>query len=289
MVCLTDSTAQYLSEIGRIPLLTAAEELHLGTIVQAWQQHPEGPDKCPALIRRRGVRARERMVSANLRLVVAIAKKQTHRAERVGLSLLDLIQEGNIGLNRGVEKFDPARGYKLSTYAFWWIKQGIGRAMSHANGGNRMIRIPVNAQDVAYKARRLGEDYKREHGVNPSIEWLSAQLELKPEALRSTLDLLSNARTVSGDQLATDDGTPLLDLIADPNSMSEIDYDRDLAVQALQCLDEEQQNLIRRAVMGEETLREIGAESGVTREAVRTKKVRALNRLRLYMVQSRAA
>ena len=117
--------SDYLRMIGRFPLLTAAEEITLATAVQDWKTHPNGPDACPKPIRRRGIRARERMTSANLRLVVSVAKKQTSNGAQFGLSLLDLIQEGSIGLMRGVEKFDPARGYKLSTYAYWWIRQGI--------------------------------------------------------------------------------------------------------------------------------------------------------------------
>jgi RNA polymerase primary sigma factor len=113
----------WLDSIGRIPLLSPAEEIELGTAIQRWQQHP---DPCPPGIRRRGQRARDRFVSANLRLVVAYISKRCHRLTR-SFDREDLTQAGNMGLITAAERFDPAKGYRFSTYAYWWIRQAINR------------------------------------------------------------------------------------------------------------------------------------------------------------------
>ena len=145
---MTDSLGAWLEAAGRVPLLTAAEEIHLGTAVRRWQDWPDGPDAAPADVRRRGLRARERMVSANLRLVVAVAKRFAGPGVMRGLELEDLLQLGAIGLQRGVEKFNPQAGYKFSTYGYWWVRQAMSRAV--AEGG--LIRLPSDAND---KLRRL--------------------------------------------------------------------------------------------------------------------------------------
>ena len=141
---MTDALGAWLEAAGRAPLLTAAEEIHLGTAVRRWQDWPDGPDAAPADVRRRGLRARERMVRGNLRLVVAVTKKYATAAQRLGLPLVDGLQEGAIGLQRGAEKFDPATGYKLSTYAYWWIRQAVTRWL---NGSGGVIRLPVNVAE----------------------------------------------------------------------------------------------------------------------------------------------
>jgi len=116
-----DMVTHWLAQAGRVPLLTAAEAIHLGALVRRWQDWEPSPDEAPAAVRRRGLRARDRMVSANLRLVISVAAKLvSHRAP-----LADRLQSGTIGLARAVEKFDPARGYAFSTYAYWWIRQQI--------------------------------------------------------------------------------------------------------------------------------------------------------------------
>ena len=276
--------SDYLRMIGRIPLLTAAEEITLATAVQDWKTHPNGPDACPNPTRRRGIRARERMISANLRLVVSVAKKQTSNGAQFGLSLLDLIQEGSIGLMRGVEKFDPARGYKLSTYAYWWIRQGISRAIGTAIGGNYGIKIPENAQAVAKRVRLLREEYKAKHGLLPSLEWIADQLKMKLEPLRMTLESVARARTVSIDQVSNNgEGSALLDLIADPNSELKIELDLELAAQALNCIPSESREIIERNVCGDEPLIAVGRDLGVSKETIRKRKVKALNQLRMQM------
>ena len=208
-----DSFGEFLSEIGRIPLLTPAEELHLGTICQAWQQHPDGPADCPADIRRRGLRARERMTKANLRLVVCIARRSTRLAEDRGFTLADLCQEGAIGLARGVEKFDPAKGYKLSTYAYWWIRQGIGRALE--TGG--LIRLPTGLRRIAAKTAEALRDL----GPEATPEAVAAVVGEPPSRCALAMAAREVARLTSLDGKArsdNDDGSSVIELLADPSN-----------------------------------------------------------------------
>jgi len=124
---VTDAVGQWLAAAGRHPLLSPAEEVHLGQAIRLWQDWPDGPDAAPAPVRRRGLRARDRMVEANLRLVVSVAGKYRQRITARHQCMTDAFQEGAIGLQRGAEKFDASRGYKFSTYAYWWIRQAICR------------------------------------------------------------------------------------------------------------------------------------------------------------------
>ena len=131
----TDSARQWVEAAQRVPLLTPAEELHLATLVQAWQQHPGGPDNAPPAVKRRGLRARNRIVSANLRLVAKFVQSRQHSGP-----LCDRFQNGTLGLVRAAEKFDPEKGYKFSTYATWWLKAETGRG----EFSEPPIRLPSN-------------------------------------------------------------------------------------------------------------------------------------------------
>jgi len=147
----SDSIGHYLSSIGRVPLLTAAEEIELAHHVQNMKKLLETPEIERSRRNRHlikiGKRARDRMMAANLRLVVSVAKKYQNQ----GLELLDLVQEGAIGLERAVDKFDPAMGYKFSTYAYWWIRQGMTRAIDNSA---RTIRLPIHISEKLSKMRR---------------------------------------------------------------------------------------------------------------------------------------
>ena len=142
-----DMIAHWLGQAGRVSLLSAAEAIHLGALVRRWQDWEPSPDEAPAAVRRRGLRARDRMVSANLRLVVSVAKKCIHS----DAPLIDRFQSGSIGLARAVEKFDPARGYTFSTYAYWWIRQAIDKGELD----EKTIRLPGPAH-AAVRGRRNG-------------------------------------------------------------------------------------------------------------------------------------
>ncbi|MGA1512658.1 MAG: sigma-70 family RNA polymerase sigma factor, partial [Aquiluna sp.] len=152
---MSDTLRDYLNQIGKIPLLTAAEEIELGHAIQKMiAVQTDQPSKEEQRILRIGKRAKERMIKGNLRLVVGVAKKYKHLTNR--LTMHDLVQEGNIGLIRAVELFDPARGYKFSTYAYWWIRQGIMRSIQVQD---RIIKLPTGAGDALRKVRTFTLEY----------------------------------------------------------------------------------------------------------------------------------
>jgi RNA polymerase nonessential primary-like sigma factor len=225
----TDLVRSYLRDIGRVPLLSHEQEITLGRQVQDLmaleeleaelsQQlgEPPSPERLassagltPAQLRRRlqlGRRAKERMVAANLRLVVSVAKKYTKR----NMELLDLIQEGTIGLVRGVEKFDPTRGYKFSTYAYWWIRQGITRAIAEKS---RTIRLPIHITETLNKLKKGQRELSQELGRTPTVSELAVAVELPEEEVK---DLLCRARQPVSLESKVGDGedTELLDLLA---------------------------------------------------------------------------
>ena len=226
----SSSISAYLKEIGRIPLLTAAEEIELGHAVLQWLEWEGGRDQAPLSVQRRGQRAKRRFIEANLRLVVSCAKKYAEQGRRVGLDLMDLVQEGSLGLNRAVEKFDPTRGYKFSTYAYWWIRQALSRGISMTVGGNRMIRLPAHASGVAYKISQA-EQHAQMNGLPPPTTAELAKLARMTESgFEKLLFLMNRAKTVSGDALAAEDGAPLLELVSDPRTDAEVQPDYDLLV-----------------------------------------------------------
>ncbi|WP_305852553.1 RpoD/SigA family RNA polymerase sigma factor [Synechococcus sp. NB0720_010] len=226
----TDLVRSYLRDIGRVPLLTHEQEITLGRQVQelvALEEleqelaSREGVEKpSPAVLAkeagltqvqlkkrlRSGQRAKERMVAANLRLVVSVAKKYTKR----NMELLDLIQEGTIGLVRGVEKFDPTRGYKFSTYAYWWIRQGITRAIAEKS---RTIRLPIHITETLNKLKKGQRELSQELGRTPTVTELAEFVDLPEDEVK---DLLCRARQPVSLETKVGDGddTELLDLLA---------------------------------------------------------------------------
>ncbi len=225
----TDLVRSYLRDIGRVPLLSHEQEITLGRQVQDLmaleeleadlrQQLGDAPSSerlasaaglSTAQLRRRlqlGRRAKERMVAANLRLVVSVAKKYTKR----NMELLDLIQEGTIGLVRGVEKFDPTRGYKFSTYAYWWIRQGITRAIAEKS---RTIRLPIHITETLNKLKKGQRELSQELGRTPTVSELAVAVELPEEEVK---DLLCRARQPVSLESKVGDGedTELLDMLA---------------------------------------------------------------------------
>jgi RNA polymerase nonessential primary-like sigma factor len=233
----TDLVRSYLRDIGRVPLLSHEQEITLGRQVQelvaleeleqelAMRSGGGKPDSeqlataaglTPQQLRKRlrsGQRAKERMVAANLRLVVSVAKKYTKR----NMELLDLIQEGTIGLVRGVEKFDPTRGYKFSTYAYWWIRQGITRAIAEKS---RTIRLPIHITETLNKLKKGQRELSQELGRTPTVTELAEYVELPEEEVK---DLLCRARQPVSLETKVGDGddTELLDLLASEGSQPE--------------------------------------------------------------------
>jgi len=232
-----DLMRSYLRDIGRVPLLTHEQEITLGRQVQelmsldqleaeleskageppAREELAKAAGLSVVQLKKKlqsGRRAKERMVSANLRLVVSVAKKYTKR----NMELLDLIQEGTIGLVRGVEKFDPTRGYKFSTYAYWWIRQGITRAIAEKS---RTIRLPIHITEMLNKLKKGQRELSQELGRTPSVTELAKYVELPEEEVK---DLMCRARQPMSLEMKVGDGdeTELLELLAgDEDSLSE--------------------------------------------------------------------
>jgi RNA polymerase primary sigma factor len=207
-LAMTDATSQWLRQAGRIPLLTAAEEIHLGAAVREWLDNPAGPDAAPAAVQRRGLRARNRMVAANLRLVVSVAQKYRTGGERVGLDLADLLQEGAIGLGRGAEKFDPALGYKFSTYAYWWIRQAISRIIDTTGP----IKLPGGSAGQLRRVIAQGTMQDLKVGERERLEAVAAAQVVS--SLDAPIKGDDNQRSTLADLVAADGDDPLQDLDA---------------------------------------------------------------------------
>jgi RNA polymerase primary sigma factor len=259
---VTDSLQLFLNQIGQHPLLNAAEEVALAKRIE-----------------RGDAAAKEKMVNSNLRLVVSIAKRyQGH-----GLPLLDLIQDGTIGLNRAVEKFDYRKGFKFSTYATWWIRQSCQRAVANQSD---TIRIPVHVQERRLKLKRARQKLEATHGRPPTLEELVAETELKPHHVEEALDAVE--ASVSLNQTIGDGDGELGDLFADrtveePIDLVEISLEQERVRDALERLPERERQVMemRFGFTGREavSLEEIGRELGVTRQRVRQLETSAFARL----------
>ena len=223
-----DSVRSYLRDIGRIPLLNDDEEILLGRQVQRLMtlvemkkelelnddELAESMDVSLKQIKRElhaGKKAKEKMVVSNLRLVVSIAKKYTKR----NMELLDIIQEGTFGLIRGVEKFDPGRGYKFSTYAYWWIRQGITRAIAEKS---RAIRLPIHITENLNKLKRAQRELSQLNGEMPTVKQLAEELELTQDEIK---DLMCKARQPTSLEIKIGENrdTALIDLLEDENQL----------------------------------------------------------------------
>ncbi|MFM7085514.1 MAG: sigma-70 family RNA polymerase sigma factor [Cyanobium sp.] len=282
----SDSMTWYLASIGREPLLTPAEEIELGNQVQAMMRLVEEARENYSPLERKiikiGRRSKERMMKANLRLVVSVAKKYKGK----GLELLDLIQEGSLGLERAVEKFDPTRGYKFSTYAFWWIRQSMTRAIACQS---RTIRLPVHLSERLATVRKASLELAHKLGAMPSRQEIALAIGMPEEELDS---LLRQALTTSSldAPIHADEGRSFLgDLIADSNSEEPLDkVERGMHQEQLgrwlgHLTDQEREVLaLRFGLDGQErhTLAEIGRQLDVSRERVRQVELKALRKLR---------
>jgi RNA polymerase primary sigma factor len=197
----------WLDQIGRIPLLTPSQEIELGTAVQAWVNHPGFPDSCPPGIRRRGQRAKDRFVAANLRLAVSYISKRCNRLAKAH-SVDDLVQAANIGLIRAVEKFDPTKGYRFSTYAYWWIRQSVNHWVDTQS---RIITIPGSHSQHLTKLAGIRRRMSKELNRDPTRLELAEELGV---SLRVFDQLLINARSIGSlDATIADDGLTLGELI----------------------------------------------------------------------------
>ena len=300
-----DSVRSYLRDIGRIPLLEHDEEILLGRQVQRMMEikaceellgEVTKEDLAKSLditskdLRRQlrdGERAKDKMVTANLRLVVSVAKKYTKR----NMELLDIIQEGTIGLVRGVEKFDPGRGYKFSTYAYWWIRQGITRAIAEKS---RAIRLPIHITENLNKLKKAQRELSQMNGMMPNVFELSDHLGLTVDEIK---DLMCKARQPTSLEIKIGENrdTALIDLLEDeaqlPDNILETQYIKEDIRELIADLPEMQAAVISmRYGIGEEMLEPmsmtaIGQVLNMSRDRVRTLEHKALRALRCDSAQ----
>tara|TARA_Y100001968_G_scaffold294372_1_gene300928 strand:- start:280 stop:1305 length:1026 start_codon:yes stop_codon:yes gene_type:complete len=291
----TDAIGFYLSSIGRVPLLTAAEEIELAHHVQQMKRLDELPKA--ELTRRQkhqmrmGKRARDRMMAANLRLVVSVAKKYQNQ----GLELLDLVQEGAIGLERAVDKFDPAMGYKFSTYAYWWIRQGMTRAIDNSA---RTIRLPIHISEKLSKMRRISRELSHRFGRQPNRLELANAMGVDPKDLEDLVTQSAPCASLDAHARGEEDRSTLGELIPDPNCEEPMEgMDRSIQKEHLggwlSQLNEREQKILklRFGLDGAEplTLAEIGRQINVSRERVRQLEAKAILKLRVITNNQEAA
>ncbi|GAA5055390.1 RNA polymerase sigma factor [Nocardia callitridis] len=290
-----DSVRAYLKQIGKVALLNAEEEVELAKRIEAGlyaaekvREFTEQGEKLPVAQRRDfnwivrdGNRAKNHLLEANLRLVVSLAKRYTGR----GMAFLDLIQEGNLGLIRAVEKFDYTKGYKFSTYATWWIRQAITRAMADQA---RTIRIPVHMVEVINKLGRIQRELLQDLGREPTPEELAKEMDITPEKV---LEIQQYAREpISLDQTIGDEGDSQLgDFIEDSEAVVAVDAVsftllQDQLQSVLETLSEREAGVVRLRfglTDGQpRTLDEIGQVYGVTRERIRQIESKTMSKLR---------
>lgn len=300
-----DSVRAYLKDIGRIPLLEHDEEILLGRQVQRLMeledkrkelesqhdrkvddnelaQHFDYDYKAIKRELRAGKKAKDKMVSANLRLVVSVAKKYTKR----NMELLDIIQEGTIGLIRGVEKFDPGRGYKFSTYAYWWIRQGITRAIAEKS---RAIRLPIHVTENLNKLKKAQRELSQINGYMPTVFQLSDHLNLSVDEIK---DLMCKARQPTSLEIKIGENrdTALIDLLEDESQFPEFLLENQFMKENLRSLIEELPEmqaavLNMRYGIGEDihepmSMTAIGQVLNMSRDRVRTLEHKGLKGLR---------
>ncbi|MEL6160914.1 MAG: RNA polymerase sigma factor, RpoD/SigA family [Cyanobacteria bacterium J06623_5] len=301
----TDAVRAYLHEIGRVPLLSHEDEIVLGKQVQKMMallalkdelsaDLPEGETLADAALAeaaemtetelsnhlRRGQRAKRKMIEANLRLVVAVAKKYQKR----NLEFLDLIQEGTLGLERGVEKFDPMKGYKFSTYAYWWIRQAITRAIAQQA---RTIRLPIHITEKLNKIKRVQRELSQKLGRSPNVDEIGAELDLEPRQVREYLSIARQPISLDV-RIGDNQDTELQDLLEDDGASPE-DYTvqqslRQDIFRMLSELTTQQQEVINLrfglADGNPLSLAKVGQRMGISRERVRQLEQQALKHLR---------
>jgi len=294
-----DPVRTYLREIGKVPLLTKEEEVELAMAMEAGREAaerlenarlseergitvltPAEKEKLKEIVRK-GKEARERLTVSNLRLVVSIAKRYMNR----GLSFLDLIQEGNMGLMRAVEKFDYTRGYKFSTYATWWIRQAITRAIADQS---RTIRVPVHMIETVRELDRIRREYIQNHGSAPTLEDLSRITGMSIDKIKKVENVSQYTASLER-PIGEDEEDTLGDFIADPHSPSPTKetfrmFLREQLNRALDQLDEREREILKLRYGLDDghprTLKEVALKFNITRERIRQIEIKAIEKLK---------
>jgi RNA polymerase primary sigma factor len=288
---LSDPVKMYLQEIGRIPLLSAQQEVELALRIEARGRalaRLSGDEELSAADRavlgrevKVGEQAQQRLVESNLRLVVSIAKRYVGR----GMNLLDLVQEGNLGLIRAVEKFDYRRGFKFSTYATWWIRQGVTRALADQS---RTIRVPVHMAETINALVRVQRTLVQDLGRDPTVDEIAAEMDMSPERVAELQRIAMDPVSLETPLGEGDDST-LGDFVEDIDAVVPVDAAafrllQDYMGLALEVLSERERTVLgmRYGLDGSQpaTLEQVGDHFGITRERVRQIETKALAKLR---------
>jgi RNA polymerase primary sigma factor len=284
-----DPVRMYLKEIGKVPLLTAEQEVILAKAIEEGEAATAELDKSPTgtrirelqRVERQGQLAKKKLIEANLRLVVSIARRYVGR----GMLLLDLIQEGNLGLIRAVEKFDYTKGFKFSTYATWWIRQAITRAIADQA---RTIRIPVHMVETINKLIRIQRQLLQDLGREPTPEEIGREMEFSPEKVREILKVSQEPVSLET-PIGEEEDSHLGDFIEDSDAVVPVDAASFILLQeqldsVLHTLSEREKKVIQlRFGLTDghpRTLEEVGREFGVTRERIRQIESKTLSKLR---------
>jgi len=281
---MSDSIKDYLNSIAKYPLLTPQQEIQLGRRVQRLRelQSLDRPlTNAEQREKRSGERARQRFIQCNLQLVVHVARRYDKRNNKT-MELLDLIQEGNIGLARAVELFDPSRGYKFSTYAYWWIRQGITRALISSDA---IIRLPIGVHETMYKINRTIQHLSHQLGYQPSITRVAEEIDMDPGELSN---LLRQTYTVTSidQQVNNSEGHSIVDTIADPNAVdNDISQDVQIMLRYVdQYLDDRTKAVIEaRSCYPAVTWAQLEREYGISKTALYDIYKRGVGRIRMLM------
>ena len=272
----------YLTQVGRHPVLSKEAQLRHCQRIYAWLHCEAGKDAAPLRLRRAGERSMEVMVRTNLRLVISIAKRYQGR----GLDMADLIQEGNLGLIRGLELFDPTRGYAVSTYAYWWIRQAITRAI-HTYA--RPIRLPINTFELLNRAQRTSHTFFTEFGRLPTLSELANELGVTKERMQQVIDHQATTLCYSLDVPVKEEESPLLAFVADDSLPEAYDaleaaYNHEAVRLAIRkCLNETEAQILHAVFHESTTFRALSDELGITRSRVGQIHYAALNKIRIYL------